>query len=155
MTNREIIDLRKLAMKLIRDEDAVQEVLFEIIRQNLTFQLAVNYIKLVAKGSAYKLNAKHTGRKTLDALNRKTISINYHPDPDDDMKIEDIIPAPENNELDIKEFFETLTDEETKILTLMMEGYTVREICKILKISSKIHSRIIKSIRQKALEFFT
>jgi hypothetical protein len=25
MTNREIIDLRKLAMKLIRDEDAVQE----------------------------------------------------------------------------------------------------------------------------------
>jgi DNA-directed RNA polymerase specialized sigma24 family protein len=39
MTNREIIDLRKLAMKLIRDEDAVQEVLFEIIRQNLTFRL--------------------------------------------------------------------------------------------------------------------
>jgi RNA polymerase sigma factor (sigma-70 family) len=71
------------------------------------------------------------------------------------MKIEDIIPAPENNELDINQFLETLTDEETQILTLMMEGYTVREICKILKISSKTHSKIIKSIRQKALEFFT
>jgi DNA-directed RNA polymerase specialized sigma24 family protein len=155
MTNREITQLRNLAMKLIRDEDITQEILFEIIRQNLTFPLAVNYIKLVAKGSAYKLNAKHTGRKTLDALNRPTLSLETTPADADECTLEDIIPAPENNELDIKEFFETLTDEETQILTLMMEGYTVREICKIFKISSKTHSRIIKSIRQKALEFFT
>jgi hypothetical protein len=46
MTNREIIDLRKLALRLTRDEDITQEILFEIIRQNLTFPLAVNYIKL-------------------------------------------------------------------------------------------------------------
>jgi RNA polymerase sigma factor (sigma-70 family) len=155
MTNREIIDLRKLAMKFIRDEDAVQEVLFEIIRQNLTFPLAVNYIKLVAKGSAFKLNAKKNGRKTLDALNRPTLSLETTPADADECTLEDIIPAPENNELDINQFLETLTDEETQILTLMMEGYTVREICKILKISSKTHSKIIKSIRQKALEFFT
>jgi RNA polymerase sigma factor (sigma-70 family) len=155
MTNREIIDLRKLAMKLIRDEDAVQEVLFEIIRQNLNFSLAVNYIRLTAQGSAFKLNAKKNGRRTLDALNRPTLSLETTPQDANDCTLEDIIQAPENNELDINQFLETLTDEETQILTLMMEGYTVREICKILKISSKTHSRIIKSIRQKALEFFT
>jgi RNA polymerase sigma factor (sigma-70 family) len=155
MTNREIIDLRKLALRLTRDEDITQEILFEIIRQNLTFPLAVNYIKLVAKGSAFKLNAKKNGRRTLDALNRPTLSLETTPQDANDCTLEDIIPAPENNELDINQFLETLTDEETQILTLMMEGYTVREICKILKISSKTHSRIIKSIRQKALEFFT
>jgi RNA polymerase sigma factor (sigma-70 family) len=142
-------------MKLIRDEDAVQEVLFEIIRQNLNFSLAVNYIRLTAQGSAFKLNAKRNGRRTLDALNRPTLSLETTPQDANDCTLEDIIPAPENNELDINQFLETLTDEETQILTLMMEGYTVREICKILKISSKTHSRIIKSIRQKALEFFT
>jgi hypothetical protein len=63
MTNKEIIDLRKLALRLTRDEDITQEILFEIIRQNLTFPLAVNYIKLVAKGSAYKLNAKQKWKK--------------------------------------------------------------------------------------------
>jgi RNA polymerase sigma factor (sigma-70 family) len=155
MTNREIIDLRKLALRLTRDEDITQEILFEIIRQNLTFPLAVNYIKLVAKGSAYKLNARKNGRKTLDALNRPTLSLETTPADAEECTLEDIIQAPENNELDINQFLETLTDEETQILTLMMEGYTVREICKILKISSKTHSRIIKSIRQKALEFFT
>jgi hypothetical protein len=89
MTNREIIDLRKLAMKLIRDEDAVQEVLFEIIRQNLNFSLAVNYIKLVAKGSAYKLNAKKNGRRTLDALNRPTLSFQTTPADADECTLED------------------------------------------------------------------
>jgi RNA polymerase sigma factor (sigma-70 family) len=155
MTPKEWNDLRRLALKLTNDEDITQELLFEIIKLNLSFPLAVNYVKLCLRGSAYRLNAKHNGKRKKDALNQKTISINYQPDPDDDMKIEDIIPAPENNELDIKEFLETLTDEETQILTLMIEGYTVREICKILKISSKTHSKIIKSIRQKALEFFT
>jgi len=155
MTPKEWNDLRKLILKLTNDEDTTQELLFEIIRQNLSFPLAVNYVKLCLRGSAYRLNAKQNGKRKKDALNQKTISINYQPDPDDDMKIEDIIPAPENNELDIKEFLETLTDEEIQILTLMIEGYTVREICKILKISSKTHSKIIKSIKQKALEFFT
>jgi len=155
MTQQELIALRSFILNAIKDEDTTQELLFEIVRQNLSFPLAVNYVKLCLRGSAYRLNAKHNGKRKKDALNKKTISINYQPDPDDDMKIEDIIPAPENNELDIKEFLETLTDEETQILTLMIEGYTVREICKILKISSKTHSKIIKSIRQKALEFFT
>jgi hypothetical protein len=91
MTNKEIIDLRKLAMKLIRDEDAVQEVLFEIIRQNLTFPLAVNYIKLVAKGSAYKLNARKNGRRTLDALNRPTLSLETTPADADECTIIEII----------------------------------------------------------------
>jgi DNA-directed RNA polymerase specialized sigma24 family protein len=158
MTNREIIDLRKLAMKLIRDEDAVQEVLFEIIRQNLTFQLAVNYIKLVAKGSAYKLNAKHTGRRTLDALNRPTLSLETTPQDADDCTLEDIIPALEKDptlKIDLDAFIETLNDKERTILNLIIDGYTVREICKHLKISSKTYTQILATIRIKALEFFT
>jgi DNA-directed RNA polymerase specialized sigma24 family protein len=159
MTNREIIDLRKLAMKLIRDEDAVQEVLFEIIRQNLTFQLAVNYIKLVAKGSAYKLNAKHTGRRTLDALNRPTLSLESTPADADECTIIEIIKDTTTinpqTEIELSEFFETLTDTEREILNLVLEGFTVREICKLKKISSKTYSKILSSIRRKALEFFT
>jgi DNA-directed RNA polymerase specialized sigma24 family protein len=157
MTNREIIDLRKLAMKLIRDEDAVQEVLFEIIRQNLSFSLAVNYIRLTAQGSAYKLNAKHTGRKTLDALNRPTLSLETTPADADECTLEDIIPALEKDptlKIDLDAFIETLNDKEKTILNLIIEGFSVREICKQLKISSKTYTRIISTIRQKALEYF-
>jgi DNA-directed RNA polymerase specialized sigma24 family protein len=158
MTNREIIDLRKLAMKLIRDEDAVQEVLFEIIRQNLTFQLAVNYIKLVAKGSAFKLNAKKNGRRTIDALNRPTLSLETTPADADDCTLENIIPALEKDptlKIDLDKFIETLNDKEKTILNLILEGYNVREICKQLKISSKTYTKILATIRIKALEFFT
>jgi len=159
MTNREIIDLRKLALRLTRDEDITQEILFEIIRQNLTFPLAVNYLKLTARGSAFKLNAKRTGKRTLDALNQKTISLETTPADADDCTIIEIIKDETainpTNEFEINEFLETLTGEEKMILNLILDGYTVREICKHLKISSKTVSKILKSIRQKALEFFT
>jgi DNA-directed RNA polymerase specialized sigma24 family protein len=159
MTNREIIDLRKLAMKLIRDEDAVQEVLFEIIRQNLSFSLAVNYIRLTAKGSAFKLNAKKNGRRTLDALNRPTLSLETTPTDADECTIIEIIKDTTTInpqiEIELSEFFETLTDTEREILNMVLEGFTVREICKLKKISSKTYSKILSSIRQKALEFFT
>jgi len=157
MTNREIIDLRKLALRLTRDEDITQEILFEIIRQNLTFPLAVNYIKLVAKGSAYKLNAKKNGKRTLDALNRPTLSLESTPQDADECTLEDIIPALEKDptlKIDLDAFIETLNDKERTILNLIIDGYTVREICKHLKISSKTYTRIISTIRQKALEYF-
>jgi DNA-directed RNA polymerase specialized sigma24 family protein len=158
MTNREIINLRNLAIKLIRDEDAVQEVLFEIIRQNLNFSLAVNYIRLTAKGSAYKLNARKNGRKTLDALNRPTLSLETTPQDADECTLEDIIPALEKDptlKIDLNAFIETLNDKEKTILNLILEGYNVREICKQLKISSKTYTKILATIRIKALEFFT
>jgi DNA-directed RNA polymerase specialized sigma24 family protein len=157
MTNREIIDLRKLALRLTRDEDITQEILFEIIRQNLTFPLAVNYIKLVAKGSAYKLNARKNGKRTLDALNRPTLSLETTPQDADECTLEDIIPALEKDptlKIDLDAFIETLNDKERTILNLILDGYTVREICKHLKISSKTYTRIISTIRQKALEYF-
>jgi RNA polymerase sigma factor (sigma-70 family) len=157
MTNREIIDLRKLALRLTRDEDITQEILFEIIRQNLNFSLAVNYIKLVAKGSAYKLNTKHTGRKTLDALNQKTISLETTPADADECTLEDIIPALEKDptlKIDLDALIETLNNKERTILNLIIDGYTVREICKHLKISSKTVSKILKSIRVKATTYF-
>jgi len=158
MTNREIIDLRKLALRLTRDEDITQEILFEIIRQNLTFPLAVNYIKLVAKGSAYKLNARKNGRKTLDALNRPTLSLENTPQDADECTLEDIIPALEKDptlKIDLDAFIETLNDKERTILNLILESFSVREICKQLKISSKTYCKIFNSIRQKALEFLT
>jgi RNA polymerase sigma factor (sigma-70 family) len=158
MTNREIIDLRKLAMKLIRDEDAVQEVLFEIIRQNLNFSLAVNYIRLTAQGSAFKLNAKKNGRRTLDALNRPTLSLETTPADADECTIIEIIEDETainpTNKFEINEFIKTLTDEEKMILNLINDGFTIREICKHLKISSKTVSKILKSIRVKASTYF-
>jgi DNA-directed RNA polymerase specialized sigma24 family protein len=159
MTAKEITQLRNLAMKLIRDEDAVQEVLFEIIRQNLNFSLAVNYIRLTAQGSAFKLNAKRNGRRTLDALNRPTLSLQTTPADADECTIIEIIKDTTTInpqiEIELSEFFETLTDTEREILNMVLEGFTVREICKLKKISSKTYSKILSSIRKKALEFFT
>jgi DNA-binding NarL/FixJ family response regulator len=156
MTAKEITQLRNLAMKLIRDEDAVQEVLFEIIRQNLSFSLAVNYIRLTAQGSAFKLNAKKNGRRTLDALNRPTLSLETTPADAEECTLEDIIPALEKDptlKIDLELFFETLNQRELEILNLILEGFSVREICKQLKISSKTYQKI-STIRQKALEYF-
>jgi RNA polymerase sigma factor (sigma-70 family) len=156
MTTKEIKTLRELALKLVRDEDIVQEILFEVIRQGLNFALAVNYVKLTARGSAYKLNAKRTGRRTIDALNHSTSLDQIPPDADDPLS--EFIPSENENpqfNIDLKDFFETLTDTEREIINLVLEGFTVREICKLKRISSKTYSKILSSIRKKALEFFT
>jgi DNA-binding NarL/FixJ family response regulator len=58
------------------------------------------------------------------------------------------------NEFEINEFIETLTDEEKMILNLINDGFTIREICKHLKISSKTVSKILESIRVKASTYF-
>jgi DNA-binding NarL/FixJ family response regulator len=157
MTQQELIALRSFILNAIKDEDTTQELLFEIVRQNLSFPLAVNYIKLVAKGSAFKLNAKKNGKRTLDALNRPTLSLETTPQDADDCTLEDIIPALEKDptlKIDLDAFIETLNDKEKTILNLIIEGFSVREICKQLKISSKTYTRIISTIRQKALEYF-
>ena len=55
---------------------------------------------------------------------------------------------------EIEEFKETLSQIKLHVLNLTLEGFTVREICKKLKISSKTCTKILKSIRLKALEYF-
>jgi len=158
MTTKEIIKIREFALKLIRDEDTVQEILFEIIRQNLSFPLAINYVKLTARGFARRLNAKHTGKRKIDALNHTSISIETTPPNAEECTctIEETIPAiNQTDQLDTEQFFETLTEKEAQILNLILDGFTARETCKLLKISSKTYSKHIKSIRKKALEFFT
>jgi len=156
MTTQEIKTLREFALKLVRDEDIAQEILFEVIRQGLNFTLALNYVRLTARGSAYKLNAKRTGRRSIDALNHST-SLDQIPQDADD-SLSEFIPSEDENpqfNIDLKDFFETLTNTEIEILNLVLEGFTVREICKLKKISSKTYSKILSSIRKKALEFFT
>ena len=158
MTTKEIIKIREFALKLIRDEDTVQEILFEIIRQNLSFPLAINYVKLTARGFARRLNAKLTGKRKIDALNHTSISIETTPPNAEECTctIEETIPAMnQTDQLDTEQFFETLTEKEAQILNLILDGFTARETCKLLKISSKTYSKHIKSIRKKALEFFT
>ena len=157
MTTKEIIKIREFALKLIRDEDTVQEILFEIIRRNLTLPLALNYVKLTAKGFAFRLNAKLTGKRKIDALNHASISIETTPPNAEECTIEETIPFNQDqiNKIDFEIFLDTLNPQETKISELIIEGYSSREICKQLKISSKTYSKHIKSIRKKALEFFT
>jgi DNA-directed RNA polymerase specialized sigma24 family protein len=125
-----------------------QEILFEVIRQGLNFALALNYVRLTARGSAYKLNAKRTGRRTIDALNHSTSLDQIPPDADDPLS--EFIPSEDENpqfNIDLKDFFETLTDTEREILNMVLEGFTVREICKLKKISAK---HIAKSLIQSA-----
>lgn len=159
MIPKEWNDLRRLALKLTNDEDITQELLFEIIKLNLSFPLAVNYVKLCLRGSAYRLNAKHNGKRKKDAMNHSRISLETTPADADDCTIIEIIKDTTTinpqTEIELSEFFETLTDTEREILNLVLEGFTVREICKLKKISSKTYSKILSSIRRKALEFFT
>jgi DNA-binding NarL/FixJ family response regulator len=68
--------------------------------------------------------------------------------------IEDETAINPTNEFEINEFIETLTDEEKMILNLINDGFTIREICKLKKISSKTISKILKSIRVKASTYF-
>ena len=148
MTTKELIDLRKFALSLIRDEDKVQDILINIIQNNLSFKLALNYIKLASLGSAFY-------KRRLDPLNN-SISISLSPADTDNCTIEETIPAiNQTDQLDTEQFLETLTNQEKTILNLILEGYSTREISKMLKISSKTYSKILKSIRQKALDFFT
>lgn len=148
MTAKELNQVRNFAIKLIRDEDIAQDLLIHIIENNLNLALAINYIKLSAKGSAFY-------KKKKSALNH-SISLNTAP-TEEECTIEEIIPANEPSpaqNFEIDEFKSTLTQKELEILTLTQEGFTVREICKTLKISSKTYSKILKSIRQKALDYF-
>jgi RNA polymerase sigma factor (sigma-70 family) len=158
MTQQELIALRSFILNAIKDEDTTQELLFEIVRQNLSFPLAVNYVKLCLRGSAYRLNAKHNGKRKKDALNHSRISLETTPADADECTIIEIIEDETainpTNEFEINEFIETLTDEEKMILNLINDGFTIREICKHLKISSKTVSKILKSIRVKATTYF-
>jgi DNA-binding NarL/FixJ family response regulator len=158
MTQQELIALRSFILNAIKDEDTTQELLFEIARQNLSFPLAVNYVKLCLRGSAYRLNAKHNGKRKKDALNHSRISLNEETQNAQDCTLIEVV---ENttalnpiNEFEINEFIETLTDEEKTILNLINDGFTIREICKLKKISSKTISKILKSIRVKASTYF-
>jgi DNA-directed RNA polymerase specialized sigma24 family protein len=158
MTQQELIALRSFILNAIKDEDTTQELLFEIVRQNLSFPLAVNYVKFCLRGSAYRLNAKHNGKRKKDAMNHSRISLETTPADADDCTIIEIIEDETainpTNEFEINEFIETLTDEEKTILNLINDGFTIREICKLKKISSKTISKILKSIRVKASTYF-
>jgi DNA-binding NarL/FixJ family response regulator len=158
MTQQELIALRSFILNAIKDEDTTQELLFEIVRQNLSFPLAVNYVKLCLRGSAYRLNAKHNGKRKKDAMNHSRISLETTPADADECTIIEIIEDETainpTNEFEINEFIETLTDEEKMILNLINDGFTIREICKLKKISSKTISKILKSIRVKATTYF-
>jgi DNA-binding NarL/FixJ family response regulator len=158
MTQQELIALRSFILNAIKDEDTTQELLFEIVRQNLSFPLAVNYVKLCLRGSAYRLNAKHNGKRKKDAMNHSRISLETTQADADDCTIIEIIEDETainpTNEFEINEFIETLTDEEKTILNLINDGFTIREICKLKKISSKTISKILKSIRVKASTYF-
>ncbi|CUT03408.1 sigma-70 family RNA polymerase sigma factor [Candidatus Chrysopegis kryptomonas] len=149
MTAKEIKQLRNYALNLINDEDIVQDLLLKIIENNLNFPLAINYIKLSAKGSIFY-------KKRKEALNY-SVSLSTAPADAENCTIEEIIqtqkPDPEQN-FEIQEFRSNLTEKELEILNLIEQGFTVREICKKLKISSKTCTKILKSIRLKALEYF-
>jgi DNA-binding NarL/FixJ family response regulator len=158
MTQQELIALRSFILNAIKDEDTTQELLFEIVRQNLSFPLAVNYVKLCLRGSAYRLNAKHNGKRKKDALNHSRISLNEETQNAQDCTILEIIENTTainpQSVIELSEFIEMLTDEEKMILNLINDGFTIREICKHLKISSKTVSKILKSIRVKASTYF-
>jgi len=150
MTRKEWINLKNIALRLIQDEDAVQDILFEIARRNLTYLSALSLIRFRAKGSAFH-------RRKKEALNHQTLSIYSTPENAEDCTLQEIISseAPkQDQEFEIEEFKQTLTEKENQILILLEEGFTIREICKKLKISSKTCVKIITSIREKATIYF-
>ncbi|MBQ2717330.1 MAG: sigma-70 family RNA polymerase sigma factor [Clostridia bacterium] len=116
-------------------EDLVSEVLFKIIKGAKTFDYSkngLNWMLKIIKNSAINHNISFS--KVQYEVADETAFF--------DAFSEDFIA----NKLDLQRSIKFLTDEEKRVLTLTYwEGYTLREIAKIINKSTTSTHRVLKS----------
>ena len=162
MTNQEFTTLMSYARVFAHTEDDADELLLLAYQESLrlgtrcTFGLLVNYMRLCARSIRDRsiLPLDETGKSRLDAFNRNKFSMS---DPiTDDFTLENVIASDSTDPFDdyvSQEFVCSLNDRERKVLSDLTAGYSVREICKDLRLSSKTFEKVRASLRSKARSF--
>ena len=159
MTNQEVTTLMSYARVFAHTEDDADELLLLAYQEGLrlgtrcTFALLVNYMRLCARSISDRsfLPLNEAGKSRLDAFNRGKCCLSG-PIGDDSM-LEDAIASDSTDPFDdyvSQEFVHSLNEREKTVLSELTAGYSVREICKDLSISSKTFEKLRVSLQQKA-----
>ena len=159
MTNQEVTTLMSYARVFAHTEDDADELVLLAYREGLrlgtrcTFGLLINYMRLCARSISDRsfLALDEAGKSRLDAFNRGKC---YLSGPiGDDSTLEDAIAPDSIDPFDdyvSQEFVHSLNEREKTVLSELTAGYSVREICKDLSISSKTFEKLRVSLQQKA-----
>ncbi len=159
MTNQEVTTLMSYARVFAHTEDDADELLLLAYQESLrlgtrcTFALLVNYMRLSARSISDRsfLALDEAGKSRLDAFNKGK---SYLSDPiADDSMVENVIASDSTDPFDeyvAVEFVDSLNPCEKMVLSELTAGYSVREICKNLSMSSKTFEKVRVSLREKA-----
>ena len=159
MTTQEYGTLKSYARFFVHTEDDSDELLLLAYQEGVrlgskcTLALLINYMRLCAKSIHDRsiLALDEAGRSQLDAFNKEKC---YLSDPiADDTTLEGIITSDSADPFDdyvSQEFVCSLNNRERQVLSELMAGYSVREICKDLKMSSKTFEKVRILLQEKA-----
>lgn len=166
MTAQEFSILKSYAGFFAHTEDDADELLLLAYQESLrlgskcALALLINYMRLSAKSISGRsiLPLDDVGKSRLDAFNKERLSLSDR--NLDDKTLDEVIasdsgvyPAYGGNPFDdyvAKEFTSSLNEREEKVLSELVAGYSVREICRELRVSSKTFENIRASLRVKA-----
>ena len=159
MTNQEVTTLMSYARVFAHTEDDADELLLLAYQESFrlgkrcTFALLINYMRLCARGISDRsfLALDEAGKSRLDAFNKGKC---YLSDPiAGDSTIDNVIASNSTDPFDdyaANEFIGSLNESEKMALSELTAGYTAREICKNLRMSSKTFEKVRVSLREKA-----
>lgn len=159
MTTQEFVTLKSYARFFAHTEDDSDELLLLAYQESLrlgskcTLALLINYMRLCAKSIFDRsiLALDEAGKSRLDAFNKDRC---YLSNPImDDFTLENVIASDSTDPFDdyiAQEFVSSLNDRERQVLSELTAGYSVREICKELNMSSKTFEKVRASLRSKA-----
>ena len=164
MTAQEFSSLKSYARIFAHTEDDADDLLLLAYQESLrlgkkcAFALLVNYMRLCARSISERsiLPLDEVGKSRLDAFNKEKLSLSEpvsHDGSEDDGTFGDLISSDASNPFDdyvAMEFVSSLNERERNILSEIIAGYSVREICKELRISSKTFENVRASLRTKA-----
>ena len=159
MTAQEFSSLKSYARTFAHTEDDADDLLLLAYQESLrlgvkcTMALLVNFMRLSAKSILERsfLPLDEVGKSRLDAFNKEKVSLSSF--NSDESNLEEVISSDSSNPFDdyvTNEFTSSLNERERNILSELTAGYSVREICSELHISSKTFESVRASLRAKA-----
>ncbi|MCL4509533.1 MAG: LuxR C-terminal-related transcriptional regulator [Bacteroidetes bacterium] len=164
MTTQEFSILKSYARTFAHTEDDADDLLLLTYQESLrlgakcTIALLVNFMRLSAKSIAERsfLPLDEVGKSRFDAFNKEKFSLSDPLSSDgskQDGAIRDVIASDSCDPFDeyvANEFAASLNEREKNVLSELLAGYSVREICKSHGISSKTFEHVRASLRLKA-----
>lgn len=167
MTAQEFSILKSYARTFAHTEDDADELLLLAYQESLrlgercSIALLINFMRLTAKSINERsiLPLDEVGKSGFDAFNKEKFFLSEsicNDGLENDGTLGDLISSDASNPFDeyvATEFVSSLNEGERNILSDIMAGYSVREICKKLHISSKTFENIRTHLRMKARSY--